>query len=895
MKKWIEKQSVEKKLFLFSFLFLFILGILLSFNYDMKSNYNLLFDSDTSRVILDAVEVVADHYRADVHPLFILWVQPVVFLLTGLLSNKILAIIFLSSCISSLSVVLIYKILDHIRKDKKMNVLLSLIYLFSFSNIIFTAGIETYNFGALFLIAMWYYFVRKEKEKFDRFSFGILVLFAIFTFSFTITNVVVYLIMIFLLWICKKISIKNIFGIGVLSIALVVVLNVGQRAIWQEAPFFWKVNLTSETQYVSMEKNKKENIKEVVTNDYYNSLISSDIEVKTRYGIDYNNQNYLLSFKPISILNFVLISGFYILMIFLLVRNYKKNKMLSSGLILSLIFNSILHTFYGNDSTYLYSLNFLYLLILLLGVNLELEENKKLKSFSKIFLLIFLITEVLSNTIIFGKVLSFVKEIINPHYLVANLGLPLTILIELTMIVIAITIITIEIFLFKTVRKEKNIEKKILQIFLMIALVIGMKGLFIEFDSIEDTNRILWINLEGKSTEIIPKEKLDYLEKDFKETFQEELEALNSYRREIEEIKKEYQTVSLNETNWTDYYYFGMGNRRKIAYRPNKLIDVETKEEIMTFDEKVHYMIPNTYTVLIETKEKDYIILKEDEEGVHYIKNGKDTILEGTSTKINLYSFEGQKYQNIKKVLYGEILFNIKNSVIYPNIIVYENPWYRDAAITCMVLKETGNTDLIKNWVENITEIYDRQNRGLEEADNLGELLYILSTGENKREDLIQKIEEEAERLASNNPNGYYIYGKTDFGDHHLYQNLWYKLGIESVGKTYKYDLNSIPEDSYSKMTWWSTYQIKNNTNNEVSREYPYLSYAERHKLGTGTITLNENLYPLSWEFAATEAKYENYYGMDDHMASAKVSPLHTWSASEFLLLLLEDTGNLKY
>ena len=96
-------------------------------------------------------------------------------------------------------------------------------------------------------------------------------------------------------------------------------------------------------------------------------------------------------------------------------------------------------------------------------------------------------------------------------------------------------------------------------------------------------------------------------------------------------------------------------------------------------------------------------------------RKDKGTIIEGTNYHINLYTFENEKYQNTLKVLYGEILFNIKDSIIYPNIIVYDKPWYRDAAITSMVLKKTNNTDLIKPWVDNITDLYDRQNGGVEE------------------------------------------------------------------------------------------------------------------------------------------------------------------------------------
>ena len=135
------QNKIVKRLFLFSFFYLLFLGILLSYNYDLGSSYNLLFDSDTGRIVLDATETIAEHYRAAVHPLFILWVQPMVLLLGGFLHNKILSIIVLSSLVTSLSVVYLYKTLEIIKEKEKSNILLSLIYLFAFSNIIFTTGL----------------------------------------------------------------------------------------------------------------------------------------------------------------------------------------------------------------------------------------------------------------------------------------------------------------------------------------------------------------------------------------------------------------------------------------------------------------------------------------------------------------------------------------------------------------------------------------------------------------------------------------------------------------------------------------------------------------------------------------------------------------------------------
>lgn len=888
--KNIFKNNKELIVLLSSFIFLLILGISLTYNFDFKENYNLLFDSDTARVLGDATEIYADHSRLDVHPLFVILVQPLCFLLTGIVQNKILAIIILSSLVSSLSVMFIYKIMRLVCNNEKINLLITLIYCLSFSNIIFTAGIETYNFAALFLIILFYILIKYLREKnIDSNKLIVLSLLGLMSLSFTITNFIIYLIILFVLWIFKKINIKKSIIIVIIPLVLLVGLSFTQKIIWQNTPIILKINVMNEKNNYAKFSINKTNIKNVIENDYINSIIGSNPELKTNFGINYNNVNYQISFTKTNIINLLFIGIFYLLIIFLVVHNFKDNLSINIGLLLALGFNSVFHLVYGNSSTFLYSMHFLYLIILLLGINLAKEKNDKIRKYSIIFLILFTIYEFLINTKIFIIVLKLVKEILNTNYLVSNLGLLLTIFIEI------LIILFITLFSYFIVKQIKNIKKNKELGYIKI----GVFSLIIilTFISLENTtpSRFLFIPLKGISKEIIPKDRSEYLEKDFKDYFSKELISLKEYENEFIEFSNNYDNENVQGLNWFDYYYFGLGNRRKLYFKGNDIIDIDTSEVLYSFNIKESLIIPNLYMVIIETEEKDFIKIYEDNYGVHINKNGKDEIIKETENYIELFQFDNQKYKNIKKVLYGDILFNIKNSVITPNIIVYKNPWYRDAAITSMVLKQTNNTDLIKEWVSSITEIYDKQNAGIEEADNLGELLYILSTQEEQNQDLIYRIEEEAEKIATSNPNGYYLYGKTDFGDMHLYQNLWYKLGIESVGREFKYDLSIIPEDSYSSTAWWSDYKVKSKNFQVADFNYPYLNIAAKHKLGTGKLTLNKNLYPLSWESNASQAIYENYASFDNHFNSTRTSPIHSWTASELLLFMLDETADLDF
>jgi len=884
------KNNPEKILYIFSLLYTITIGVLLSYNYDLNDNYNLLFDSDTKRIIIDMTEILGNHYRSNVHPLFILFIQPIYLIINGIIQNKSLAIITILSFVSSFTVLLLNRILNKTNKNKKMNLIISLIYLFSFSNIIFTTSPETYSFSALTLLLLWYYYINK-KDKYNTYSYIILIILGILSFSFTITNIAIFFIVLMLLLIEKKINVKNSLKIVIVLLIAITGLNIGQKVIWNNTSLYFKTSIKEEKSNYSNTNSCINKILNVVKDDYINPIMASDVELNVKYSSTYNEKNYIINFSKTNILNIIILSIFYIITILLIIRNAKKNVIINIGLLLSLGFNTMLHIIYGNDGAFLYSEHFLYLIILLFGINYNKEENSKLKKYINIYLPILLIIEIINNNLIFNKILSFVNNIIKPTYFVSHLGLSLTILLELVIIIISISIVTLIIYLIRNIKKENNLEKKQLLKISLIGLVILFECIFITINSVEQNNRFLILDLNNDIKEFIPKNKQYYTNKTFKNYFKEELKSLEEYQNEIIELKKEYDFEEISNISWNDNYYFGLANRKKLIYTNNKLINVETKEVIKEFDVKEQFIIPNIYTVIIETNNNDYIKIYEDSDGIHYIENKKEELLD--DNKINLYDFSNQKYQNIKKELYGELLFNIKNETIYPNILVYDKPWYRDAALTCMVLKQTNNTDLIDEWVNNITEIYDMQNANIKEPDNLGELLYIISTQENRNEELIDRIEEEAKSIAESNKDGYFLYGQTDFKEQYLYQNLWYKLGIESVGRNFNFNLSIIPEDEYSKMAWWSNYQPKGNNITLVSEDYPYLSYATYHKLKNGKIPINKDIYPLSWEKNASQANYNNYNDIDTIMTMESISQIHAWSTSELLLLLLDETGNL--
>ena len=80
-----------------------------------------------------------------------------------------------------------------------------------------------------------------------------------------------------------------------------------------------------------------------------------------------------------------------------------------------------------------------------------------------------------------------------------------------------------------------------------------------------------------------------------------------------------------------------------------------------------------------------------------------------------------------------------------------------------MCLDSTGNLQLIKNWVMNIDDPYDRNNAGETEADNLGQTLYLVSLFSDTTHPVVQKILKEIPRFEIKTGYDIFIKGKMIF------------------------------------------------------------------------------------------------------------------------------------
>ncbi len=362
---------------------------------------------------------------------------------------------------------------------------------------------------------------------------------------------------------------------------------------------------------------------------------------------------------------------------------------------------------------------------------------------------------------------------------------------------------------------------------------------------------------------------------------------LATYSTQLENLRTEH--VSHRTMPSIPFYLFGMGDRTKMIYKSGNLLNAVTGDTLYQWKVKKELIVPSEYYVYILTNSGKEVYLYENEKGA-FLKEGKKVTPLSLST-LHLPDFKTNKYSEVLKVLHHEILINVINGKPVPNFFVYEKPWYRDAALMGMVLKATGNLHLIKDWVMNIRDPFDLNNHGMSEADNPGEVLFLVSLVSDKTHPVVKTIQDSTIQFIKQDKGITYLEGPTDYSKHPVFQTKWIKYGLKSLHMA---DTFNIPKmyDSYSSLFWWDykdAHVDGAHFDAGSSENYPYLVWAEDHFYGEQKGMVTENiLYPLSWEGKASDATYPGMKRVDEVYVSEKLSPPHTWHAAEMFLLLNE-------
>jgi hypothetical protein len=365
-------------------------------------------------------------------------------------------------------------------------------------------------------------------------------------------------------------------------------------------------------------------------------------------------------------------------------------------------------------------------------------------------------------------------------------------------------------------------------------------------------------------------------------SFERDLRTLKAYRAEISQLRKTGRpSFGMPGPN---FFLFGMGSRQKILYRNGELIEWPSNRVARKWKVEQETIVPPAYSVWLRTAGSTVHIF-ENESGLFLEENGKRTTL--STVPVRLPEFTGERFPNILRALHQEILINILEGKPVPNFLVYPKPWYRDSAMTAMVLRRTGNIGLIREWIMSLRDPFDHNNGGGNEADNLGEVLYLISCVSDRGHPLVSSTVKEIDRFKK----GDYIVGSTDFAEHPVYQTKWLKFGLKGLGLPDQAFVVPQMKDSYASLFWWDFKdgQIGPEFSLHDAQYYPYLAWARDHLDGghTGPVTAGD--HPLSWEAYASGADYKGMSVVSADFTNGKVAAPHTWHAAEMFLALASD------
>ncbi len=838
----LKKYKKEISIFLLATAFYFSLGILYSYCLGLYNFWNVLFDVDTPRVLEDLTVFTANHYRATVHPLFVILFQPVCKILGYFFRDNALSCLFIQSVFASISLVSVYSVLKKFNLKNNTIMLLTVLFGTSFGQIVFSSNIETYIFAQGLLALMWVFAAVKMDKELKLLDYIILTLLGVGSLAVTLTNVVQFIIVLFFVVTLNKKNKNRIvltIIVGMSALTLSVFLACIQNLIWQSAPNFFTKNVTDlitgtseENLYIEKGFSEKKVLNIVNVLFGYSFYVTNLYLPKTGVYLTFKYSVITNVFSIICTITFIVMNVWYI---FKTRLNIMKDK-LYYALLVALLFNICLHLFYGNSIAFLYVCHFNFLLILLLGY---LVDKLEIKLFNNKIINIFSIGIVIVMSLR-GIVMMYLTLLprFNP---VEHLRI-------LPFLIILILLIVAVMFIF---------DKKIYKLISSLAILLLMFGFYsiINYDKKEDNCDII----------------CEY-ENEF-----------NIYEKQLKELKNAFMIESYEDTeNPIGVYFFGMADRNKMVYKNGKLLDAYTGEVIKEFNFDYEKIIPNMYTVILKDGDNVYRIT-ENENGVYLYTNNQEEELT-LGSKINLPEYEDKKYSEVLKVLHQEVLFNIDGSEPKPNIWGYTQAYYRDAMMVVKVLEYSDNTNLILDWVDNLIKVYDNSRASdINEPDNLGELLYIIGATKANNKDLVKKIVKEISVLKDDQNH---ISGMVDGVIQTYYPTSLAIYGAEKLGIDIDLDYPLV-DDAYGKLTWYMEHKVESSLV-QTSSFYPYINWGFYHYSGYGKLFILDEIYPLTYEGGNDylDHKQENECFVSEYYCEKDLYLSHAWTASEMYLML---------
>lgn len=907
IKDFLTSHGDKIKEFLKIFTVVFALNLFLLSFVNLITNgteTDVFYGGDTPRVLQDMTMQEGLHYRTSVHPLFVILTQPFVRIL-GRFTGVIVAAVIFEAAVGALSATLFYRLMQKLGASKKTGLLATVILALSFTQVSFNSIFETYVFSQFGLIVMWVIAAGLIDKKLELKDYALLVIAGILSLAFTLTNIVQFLILLsIIIFLNKNVKCKFIKFSSILLVVLSITVMLAdvQKTFWPSANNFF----TSSINGFVLDKNSEEFT--------YIERTWSAKRVIFQMNTSFVYQFGLLGGLILEKSNLINMLGLICFGLFSLINLYyffTKRKIFKEKIYFALLsaygFNFVLHIFYNPYESFLYVLHYNFLIIaILFYIFTHLDEKTRLLNYVRDFFVKYK-TQTMT-TYIFLQVIGIIKYLQEVH---AKFGFKAT----MPKYILILIVLSLVIFAAVVIRKVKL--KVVAGVVIVIVSLVG----WVSFSGYLN-------NREIKNVEALDRAGVDYkpfLRNDFTKQMTNEL-AEYLYELDVPLRAQTYfiQKYEISHKKNSDFFSFGMGDRKKLIYKKGKLIDLKTKQVIRSFDFTHEMIIPNMYTVLLLDQAGRITRIYEDETGVHIEKgrmakiwedwnnynqweddrlNNRETKLveniasetiTTSKNKINLPNFEDSKVGRILKVLHQEVLVNIDHGRPRTTLMARTNEsgLYREGMVAAMVLEKTNNTWLFEDWMKQINSIYDCRNKiekneakCTESADNPGQLLYLLGAITNSRQDLTNKIKAEARQKAV---NGEFV-GEVDGEKMGYYPTALLINGARKNKIDLGYDFNLGKTDKYLGLTWWLNDYKEAKHGNIVDPMHPAKEWASVHQEPGhyGLTTILDEAYPLTFDGELTEAEAEEQKLINEHYSHEKGPRLSSiWHASEMFLML---------
>ncbi len=476
--------------FLFFFVFYLTLGFFfMGFNDSyLRYRCDIVLYGDPGRVFHEMITKVGTHFETFAHPFFALISQSFISLIKFFVQTTRFSVIIFVSLSTTSAIFLLKKCIEKLTDNLNSALIISLIYGFSFSTLVFGTMPETYLMSSLTNLFIIYYvihLIKSEVKELSTKNLIILIGLGFLNFGILFSNLLLDIIyFVFLLINFYSSDIKKIifilFKVIIIFLLIGILFSFLQVFVFPSHDMFFYHNWLKGIPFVSQQKefNFNFNLNKLlwcIKCHYFNCFYGFNLQ--TVFSKDHQFNMIIFAHKHSC---FWKLFPALLLYVMVFLNFIKKNKNLLNNninflylFIFILGFNLLTSLSFWTNECFLFGQTTLIFIMLLCGVALGSAKD----NFSKWICYFLILVELIQNTRVF-------KNIIYPHISALNTQNSFNIFVPIIYSLITFSVFAGLIFLFK-----KLVNKDILnaslenKFFIALLLLLGYMVLYILFNA----------------------------------------------------------------------------------------------------------------------------------------------------------------------------------------------------------------------------------------------------------------------------------------------------------------------------------------------------------------------------------------------------------------------------